>query len=150
MKLFLSFIFFINLATADEIIWYNDFTSAQKQAITEKKPLLIMFTDPTCHICNSMHKDVFSHKTIITKQSSYFISLILDLQKNKIPTQFKNVAIPSFYFVDTDGNPIAVKIGGTHVYGWNKQLARVITQLNSENNETIKIDTLNKYIKHQH
>ena len=73
-----------------------------------------MYSTPTCPECNYMKKKVFKDKEIISYTNENFVSVIMDIKKDKDILPYKFIGIPTVYFSKADDMTlITKKIGGT-------------------------------------
>ncbi len=111
MRLFI--VFFTLLATlfAQEIPWLNNYEAAKTQAAAEKKIIMVMFSQPACPTCIYMKENTFKDETVIDYLRFHFVSVELDIYKDKIPG-FRPIGTPTFFFLDAKGKKIARPIFG--------------------------------------
>ena len=114
MKLLISILLFTISLFASGINFEKDLETAKQKAITENKPLMIMYSTPTCPECNYMKKKVFKDKEIISYANDNFVSVIMDIKKDEKILPYKFIGIPTFYFADAKNMKLlSKKIGGT-------------------------------------
>lgn len=67
-----------------EATWLTDYPAAVKQAVAEKKPLLLDFTGSDwCGWCIKLDKEVFSQKTFVDYAAKNLVLVKLDFPSNK-------------------------------------------------------------------
>jgi len=125
MKILTSLLLSAYLLMGSEISWYHDFGAGLKAASLSNKKVVLMLSAEHCKVCNTMKKTVFTDKDVITKQNKKFISVMLDVKKDKVPENIKVFGTPSFYLLSAKGEIIDTKIGGSNLYGWNKHLNKI-------------------------
>lgn len=113
MKLILSFLLLSISLLAAGINFEKDLNSAKEKAKTHNKKIMIMYSTPTCPECNYMKKKVFKNQEIISYMNENYISVIMDIKKDKDILPFKFIGIPTFFFTDENVNLLSKKIGGT-------------------------------------
>ena len=101
----------LHLAGSD-IPWTKDFETAKQAAATEKKIVLLMFTQSGCPTCTYMEKNTFTDTAVIDYIRFHFVPVKLDIYSDTIPEGFRPLGTPTFYFTDGSGKKIARKIFG--------------------------------------
>lgn len=96
MKILSLLLFFVTFAFSSSI----NFESSLEEAIKKNRPLMIMYSTPTCPECNYMKKKVFKDKEVNSYANKNFVSVVMDINENKKELPFKFIGIPSFFFVD--------------------------------------------------
>lgn len=92
----------------------KDLQSAKQKAVNENKKLMIMYSTPTCPECNYMKKKVFKNKELASYMNENFVSVVMDIKKDKKKLPYKFIGIPTFYFANaSDMKLLAKRIGGT-------------------------------------
>ena len=122
MKLLWILLLSSSLFASSAIQWYDDFDEASMEAKKTHKPIIVMFTTSWCGVCNMMKEKVFTDQEIIKKQSENFISLMYDKEFDDFPKRFDVFGTPTFYFLDSNAKELDIKIGGSNLMGWNKEL----------------------------
>ena len=113
MKLLLTILLFSISLFADGINFEKNLETAKQKALTDNKKLMIMYSTPTCPECNYMKKKVFKNKDIISYTNENFVSVIMDIKKDKEKLPYKFIGIPTVYFANAnDMTLISKKIGG--------------------------------------
>ena len=125
MKVLLSLLVSISFVFSAEILWYDDFTQAQQVAKTQNKPLILMLSSITCGTCNMMKDVVFINEKIIERHNKDYVSIILEIDFDDIPKDYKVDGTPTFYVFNKKGHLIDRKLGGSTIMGWNKFLDRM-------------------------
>lgn len=114
MKLFTTLFFFSLTLFASGINFEKDLETAKQKAINDNKKLMIMYSTPTCPECNYMKKKVFKDKKIIAYLNEHYVSVIMDIHKDKNILPYSFIGIPTFYFSDAKSMKLlSKKIGGT-------------------------------------
>ena len=97
----------------------DDVSLLLTQAKKENKIILIEAMSETCHFCITMETNVFSKKDIQEKLDKYFIFVIVDIDKVKLPfgldVTYKGFT-PSFFMIDSDG-----KLKNKYPGSWTKE-----------------------------
>lgn len=112
-KIFLLLVTSLSLFSAS-INFEKDLQTAKAKAINENKKLMIMYSTPTCPECNYMKKKVFKNKELASYMNENFVSVVMDIKKQKKELPYKFIGIPTFYFSDASNMKLLAKrIGGT-------------------------------------
>lgn len=113
MKLLISLLIFSASLLAGGINFEKNLEIAKEKALKQDKNLMIMYSTPTCPECNYMKKKVFKDKEIITYINENYVSVIMDIKKDKKQLPYEFIGIPTVFFADKNMNLLAKKIGGT-------------------------------------
>ncbi|WP_419773940.1 thioredoxin family protein [Halarcobacter sp.] len=100
MKILSLLFFFVTFAFSSSINFESSLQEAKEEAIKKNRPLMIMYSTPTCPECNYMKKKVFKDKEVSSYANKNFVSVVMDINENKKELPFKFIGIPSFFFVD--------------------------------------------------
>lgn len=100
--------------------WLTNFEIAKKQAVEEKKDLLLEFTGSDwCPPCMKLSKDVFSQKSFVTASSAKFVLVEIDFPQEKeldaettkqneaLQEKYKIEGYPTVMLCDASGKPYA-------------------------------------------
>jgi thioredoxin-related protein len=100
--------------------WITNFETAKKQAMTEKKDLLLDFTGSDwCPPCMKLTKDVLSQKSFVTASSAKFVLVELDFPQEKeldaettkqnesLQKKYNIEGYPTIVLCDASGKPYA-------------------------------------------
>jgi len=100
--------------------WITNFEAAKKQAVTEKKDLLLEFTGSDwCPPCIKLRKDVFAQKSFLTAASAKFVLVELDFpqekkldaetskQNERLEETYQIEGYPTILLCDASGKPYA-------------------------------------------
>jgi thioredoxin-related protein len=112
-------------ATDGEEGWYLDWDAALETAAKEKRPVLAYFEAPWCKFCELMDAETFSSVEIGQTLASEWIAIRLDIDDKSAQGSYRGErltyaglaerfgirALPSFVFLDTQGDPIRVISG---------------------------------------
>ena len=112
-------------SVSDENGWYNDWDAGIKAANSEKKPVLVDFTAGWCKWCKVMEEKTFSDPEIKKTFTADWITIRIDTEDAKTQGTFKDrtltyrelagsfgvTGLPSFLFLDKNGEPITVISG---------------------------------------
>lgn len=122
MKVLATFLLTTLFLFADHVNWSDDLEESKARALKEGKPLLVMLSNPSCHVCNMMKEKVFTQKEVASVQNKYFVSVRLEMGFDDIPDSFEILGTPTFYTYDKKGKFIDKKLGGSTPAGWMKYL----------------------------
>lgn len=100
MKIISILLFFITFAFSSSIDFEDNLQEAKNEAIKKNRPLMIMYSTPTCPECNYMKKKVFKNEKVSSYVNKNFVSLVMDINENKKELPFEFIGIPSFFFVN--------------------------------------------------
>jgi len=82
---------------------YVGFESALKQAKNENKLIMIKGSSEHCHFCKKMDREVFSEKEVRDVLERDFISVEIDVYKEKLPLGITYKVTPTYFFIDASG-----------------------------------------------
>ncbi len=122
MKYLISIIAFTVMLLASELQVEHNFNTALQKAKNQNKEVMMMYTAVWCPECNYIKDVVFKNKKVVDYIQEYFIVLILDVQKDKLPEEFKYIGIPTFFFIDRNGKMKNKIIGGDKASKFLKKL----------------------------
>ncbi len=105
--------------------WYLDWDTGLEKAAKEKRPVLAYFEAPWCKFCELMDAETFSSAEIGRTLASEWIAIRLDIERQgaegsyrgerltyaDLAKRFGIKALPSFVFLDTQGDPVKVISG---------------------------------------
>lgn len=111
----------------DENGWYHDWNEGLAAALEQHKPVLIDFYADWCEWCKVMDEVTFSDSTVAAKLADRWVSIRIDTENvqasgmfrgesknyNEMATFFGVQGLPSFLFIDKNGEPITV-VSGYH------------------------------------
>ena len=106
----------------DENNWYHDWDAGLEAARKENKPVLVDFFADWCKWCYVMDEKTFSDPEIKKKFASDWITVRLDTQDTETTGTFKGktlvyrqiagefgvTGLPSYLFIDRNGEPVLV------------------------------------------
>jgi thioredoxin-related protein len=112
-KIFLLLITSLSLFAAT-INFEKDLQTAKQKAVKENKKLMIMYSTPSCPECNYMKKKVFKNNELASYMNKNYVSVVMDIKKDKDKLPYKFIGIPTFYFSNaSDMKLLGKRIGGT-------------------------------------
>ncbi|RXJ90508.1 thioredoxin family protein [Arcobacter sp. CECT 8983] len=100
MKIISLLLLFITIAFSSSINFEDNLKEAKEEAIKKNRPLMIMYSTPTCPECNYMKKKVFKNEEVSSYVNKNFVSVVMDINEDKKELPFKFIGIPSFFFVN--------------------------------------------------
>ena len=109
--LMLIFALAISLISS-EIKFEHNFDKALLKAKNQHKEVMMMYSAVWCPECNYMKEIVFKNKKVNSYIQKHFIVLSKDINKDKLPSGFKYVGIPTFFFINNFGKEKGRIIGG--------------------------------------
>lgn len=98
-----------------DIKWAKNYEEALSQATKEKKNVMVMFSKEGCPSCEYMEGVVFEEPVIIDMINAKFVSLHIDVQKDKIPAGLGYVGTPTFHFLNSKGVKLKRYDGGANI-----------------------------------
>ena len=100
--LLILFVLTLNSLNASHVKWFGDYESAYKQAIKEKKTLMVLLLDHKDSTCQEIIKTTFSHQSYIDKINKDYISVIvMKGQKESYPIEMLYTrTYPTLFFLD--------------------------------------------------
>lgn len=81
---------------------YSSFDEAVKKAKAENKMIMVKATSEHCHYCKQMDREVLSAPEVLEKLKKGFISVEVDIYKQKLPADLKFKVTPTYFFLDAD------------------------------------------------
>ena len=93
---------------------FHSYEDALKLQQKSKKIIMIDVVRTDCHYCEDMQKEVLENPEMSKYLNKRFISVKMDLDKQKLPLGMKVDFTPTFFFIDAN-NVIIKKIPGS----WN-------------------------------
>ncbi|RXK07123.1 thioredoxin family protein [Halarcobacter bivalviorum] len=113
MKVLSFLIIMVSFLFASGIDFEDSLKEAQAKAIKEKKPLMIMYSTPTCPECNYMKKKVFKNSEVSSYVNENFISVIMDIKEDEKELPYKFIGIPTLFFANAEDMKLLSKsLGG--------------------------------------
>ena len=92
------------------------YEDALKVANEDNKTIMIKMTAQHCKYCKRMDKNVLSDEEVISTIVKDFVSVEIDVDKEKIPLDLNRTMTPTFIFVNKDEKIIKKVIGS-----WSKK-----------------------------
>ncbi len=99
----------------EKSIKYEGFDDALKLAKKEHKIIMIKAMSEHCHHCRKMEREVMIEKEVTDVLKRDFVTVMVDVSKQKLPLGLKSALTPTFIFVD-ENSKILMNIPGA----WNK------------------------------
>jgi len=115
---------------AESIQWEKDFESGIKNATTQNKPVLFVFSRHSCHYCKILDKTTFQDKDVIKALNKDFTSIISYTDENDYtPKELWRPGTPTLWFLSPKGEPIFQPlVGAVDAENFLKALAIVKTE----------------------
>jgi thioredoxin-related protein len=98
-----------------QIKWAKNYESALSQATKEKKNVMVMLSKEGCPACEYMEGVVFEESAIEDTINAKFVSVHIDVQKEKIPAGLGFIGTPTFYFLNAKGEKLKRHDGGANI-----------------------------------
>jgi thioredoxin-related protein len=115
LKIIIFTIFLILFAQADksiDIIYHNDYKTAQREAKEDKKYLFIVVTAKGCGWCKRLKKTTLKERDIRENLAKDYISVELDRDSSYLPNSIKITGVPSVVIVDPNSQEVIKNIVG--------------------------------------
>ncbi|WP_373001078.1 thioredoxin family protein [Sulfurimonas sp.] len=102
MRILILVSLLLSLIHANHISWYGDFDKAHKQALKEKKNLMVLLIKKDCPECIETIKTTFINQPYIDKINQEYISVLITKdQKSSYPIEMLyTFQYPSLFFLD--------------------------------------------------
>ena len=115
---------------SESIQWEKDFESGIKNATTQNKPVLFVFSRHSCHYCKILDKTTFQDKDVIKALNKDFTSIISYTDENDYtPKELWRPGTPTLWFLSPTGEPIFQPlVGAVDAENFLKALAVVKTE----------------------
>lgn len=95
------------VAFAGKLAWMSDYTKAKQAAVTQSKPMLIMFTASWCGPCQRMKSTTLSEPSVEKAIEESFVPVMIDTDANPTVTRkFGITAMPTMVVV----HPVTEKV----------------------------------------
>ncbi len=102
---------FVPVAAADQIQWYS-YEEGMALSASEHKKVFLSFHADWCKFCQTMDRQTFRDAGIISYLNSNFISIKVDVEREKSIAKKYNInPLPDSWFLSDKGEPIGNKPG---------------------------------------
>ncbi len=98
-----------------DIKWAKSYEQALIQAAKEKKNVMLMLSKEECPACEYMEGVVFEESAIQDSINAKFVSVHIDVQKDKIPAGLGFMGTPTFYFLNAKGAKLKRHDGAANI-----------------------------------
>lgn len=106
-KLLFLVLFISTLLTATEIKWAKDYESAIKEAKTQNKPVLFVYSNHSCKYCKLLEDTTFKDAKVIKALNRDFISITAYSDENDyMPQELWRPGTPTIWFLYPNGEPM--------------------------------------------
>jgi thioredoxin-related protein len=112
-KILIINLLFLSLLFAKDLK-YLPFNSALEIAKKDKKIIMLKLTAQNCHFCKKMDREVMVDSEVINALDKDFVSVSLDVNRDKLPLGLKKGMTPTFAFVNSSGELFSVIQGAWH------------------------------------
>ncbi len=85
---------------------YSSFDEAIEKAKSEHKMIMVKATSEHCHYCKQMDRDVLSAPKVVEKLNRDFVSVEVDIYKEKLPANLQFKVTPTYFFLDAQSQLI--------------------------------------------
>jgi len=109
--------------------WTTSINEARLLAQKEHKHIFIMLSKENCDGCWYMEHIVFEDEGVQKLLYENFVPVYIDVDQDTIPSTFKFVGTPTFYFLNEDGEKIGFRLSGVkNVKEFTSRLLKVLKQ----------------------
>ena len=106
ITLFLTICYFSIVYASDSIKWHS-YEEGKVLARVEKKKVFLHFYADWCAFCAKMNKETFPDATVVSYLKNNFISIRVDIDKERPTTEKYGVrGVPANWFLTDTGQPI--------------------------------------------
>lgn len=106
-----------------ELDWAASYEAALAQAKQEGKKVMLMFSTPTCKMCNYMKQTVYEDERVAEYIEAFFIPVEVNIERHPDKYGYKVIGTPTYYFLTPSGEPIGrMMVGGADAEGFLEQL----------------------------
>jgi len=103
---------FTLLSFANELQIEHSFGTALQKAKDQNKSVMMLYSAVWCPECGYMKDVVLKDAEVVSYIEPRYIVLYLDIDKDKLPEKFNYIGIPTFFFIDSNGNEKNRIVGG--------------------------------------
>jgi len=115
------------VASKSKIKWQKDLRAAQKMAIEQDKPLMIVFGANWCTYCHKLERETFGDKRIATVIEREFIPVHLDYDKEtKVVKMLEVEKLPCTVFLTPQADFLHKSEGFANVKEFQKTMTSVL------------------------
>jgi thioredoxin 1 len=100
---------------SNNIVWAEDYTSAQQKASQTGKPVILFFTGKWCVPCRIMKRTVWADEEVAALVNKSFIPVTIDVDDPdavKTRSRYSVGVTPSTIITDSNGIVLQHKVGG--------------------------------------
>ena len=111
----LAYAWYCFYVPANNIVWADNFASAQKQAAESGKPMILHFTGKWCVPCKIMKRQVWADKEMEKRVNSQFTPVAIDIdnpEDAEVLTRYNVTGSPVTILTDPQGNALRWQAGG--------------------------------------
>ena len=111
----LAYAWYCFYAPTNNIVWVDNFVSAQKQSAVTGKPIILYFTGKWCVPCRVMKRQVWADKEVEALVNAQFIPVPIDLdnpENAELLTRYNVGGAPVVIVTDPLGNAMRWRAGG--------------------------------------
>jgi protein disulfide-isomerase len=102
-------------APDNHVTWAKDYASAQRQATSTGKPIIVFFTGKWCSPCRIMKRNVWADSEVESKVNAGFAAVMVDVddpQASAVVRRYRVGATPTTVITDPKGNVLQQVQGG--------------------------------------
>ncbi|MBT5017765.1 MAG: thioredoxin family protein [Planctomicrobium sp.] len=107
-----------------QLNWQSNLQAAHRQAVSENKPMLLVFGADWCHFCKKLEKETLNSNEMAKYINSEFVPIHLDTDKDKKVAEILKVSSLPCSIVLSPNADLLGRIEGFHTTApFHKQLA---------------------------
>ncbi len=111
----LAYAWYSFYAPSNRIVWADNFTAAQQQAVESDKPIILFFTGKWCSPCRIMKRQVWADDQVMNTVNAAFIPVMIDVDNPSAAATMSRYGVgatPTTIITDSKGNVLQQKLGG--------------------------------------
>ena len=111
-----------------EILFINDYETGLSKAKEVKKPVMLMVVTQYCLWCRKMKTATLTDDRIVERIKREFVPVMIyrDQQKGTYPDAFSARLVPTFYFLDENGEEFYSSYGYKPAGAFNRELSEAV------------------------
>ena len=111
----LSYAWYCFYVPSNDIVWAENYISAQNKAFQSDKPIILFFTGKWCVPCKIMKRQVWADEQVRDVVNKEFITLIIDVDDPgniDLLVRYNVAGTPITIITDSNGNALQWRVGG--------------------------------------
>jgi len=113
---------------AGEIAFVKSYDEGLAKAKELKKPVMLMVVTEYCPWCRKMKQSTLTDGRIVERVEKEFVPVLIYREKDRgtYPERFAARLVPSFYFLDENGEEVYNSYGYKPAAAFNRELAEAL------------------------